>query len=195
MIMAMITDCYAPPAGQTIPGSNHSANSKRPLPSTPVEHCDTEYDYIDESHVLSTQTPAGHKTENTYLKLQAVRTASDGSISAKHADYSMARAAVDGDGYEIPVKPREAQPPEAKPRNFAPSSRQRGPARAQTVHTSRPVGSQDPVRPQGTRGSQQERGNFPVLSSRSGGSTRAGPPGETRRGHPYPSDFSYDTSF
>ena len=119
-------------AGQTNFASNHSANSKRPLPSTPVEHCDTEYDYIDESHVLNSQTP-GQAAENAYLKLQAVRTVGDGQLSPP----------ADGDGYEIPVKPREAKFLEVK--HPVSSSRQRVPARAQDSHTTRPAADRRPL--------------------------------------------------
>ena len=171
-------------AGQTNFASNHSANSKRPLPSTPVEHCDTEYDYIDESHVLNSQTP-GQAAENAYLKLQAVRTVGDGSTFA----------AADGDGYEIPVKPREAKSLEVK--HPVSSSRQRVPARAQTVHTTRPGSRQEAARLSQVGKGQQQDGRAGPCPSRPGGATRSGSQALDRRGsHSYClNDLNYDTSF
>ncbi|RUS82670.1 hypothetical protein EGW08_009573 [Elysia chlorotica] len=172
-------------SGQKIVPSSHSSHSKRPLPSTPIQPCDTEYDYIDESHVLSAHTP-GQTAENAYLKLQAVRTASDGP--------NLVTSDGDNDGYEIPVKSREAQSLEM--RQPVPSARKRVPVRAQTVHTTTPSGRQDGSKPSQT-GKGKQDGRRGTSASREGSATRPSSQALERRGsHSYCfNDFNYDTSF
>ncbi|GFR94773.1 hypothetical protein ElyMa_006257700 [Elysia marginata] len=169
--------------GQKSPVSkNQSANSNRPLPSTPLEHCDTEYDYIDESHVLSSSGP--HAIENAYLKLQAVRTVSDG-----------ASCAADADGYEIPVKPREPRENKSSPegKQPTPASRQRVPVRAQTVHTTTPGARADV----GSKGKHQTGRNQPSTSRPVAAARSSSSQAINRRGSQdfCLNDFNYDTSF
>lgn len=155
---------------------SQSSKSKRPLPSTPLEHCDTEYDYIDDSHVLGP-----HSAENAYLKLQVVRTVSDGTNPA------------DVDGYEIPVTPRENKTLEAN-RPIA-AMRQRVPVRAHTVHTAAPRGGRAPA--SGQKGKQQSERIVPSLSGPGAAASTSSSREKARNANQdfCLNDTNYDTSF